>query len=401
MAMIHIPGVWAQPNKDGTMRYYRRVIRRVGGKQKPEYIRLPDLASPNFHAELMKINSAVKTKAPAAKRHLPSAGTIAALIREFRVTLPHREGQKGQKLSQSSLDNWETYLKQIEADHGHKVVADLRKSHLLKIRDGMMDTPGKCNAYMSRLKVLLTYAHDRDWIVGNPATEIDRMKTGEHAAWPGDVVTEVYEMADPMLRLAIVSGLCSGLRISDLIRMREDWIKPGPLMQMPPSKKTNTEAFVPMHARWLEEIAAMKALYADKPVQPSTLLHLQNGKPFQSPSELQKALKEIMWKLGHVERDDKGRPVDKDGNLVTAEAGNNPKIKYHFHGLSKNAICYLAELDLDDNTIGAIVGKTAATVRHYTKQKRQWMIAKNAADKVVRGRFDKLVAGEITMAAQQ
>jgi len=79
MAMIHIPGVWAQPNKDGTMRYYRRVMRRVDGKQKPEYIRLPDLASPNFHAELMKINSAVKTKARKDRR-VPISKTLRALL---------------------------------------------------------------------------------------------------------------------------------------------------------------------------------------------------------------------------------------------------------------------------------------------------------------------------------
>jgi predicted transcriptional regulator len=64
---------------------------------------------------------------------------------------------------------------------------------------------------------------------------------------------------------------------------------------------------------------------------------------------------------------------------------------YTFHGLSKNAICYLTELGLDEATIAAIVGKTPETVRHYAKEARRWMLAERAASTVIAGRIDGLV----------
>jgi predicted transcriptional regulator len=78
-----------------------------------------------------------------------------------------------------------------------------------------------------------------------------------------------------------------------------------------------------------------------------------------------------MKQLGYV--DEEGKPL------------------YSFHGLSKNAICYLTELGLDEGTIGALVGKTPETVRHYAKEARLWMLAERAAETVIAGRIERLV----------
>jgi predicted transcriptional regulator len=66
--------------------------------------------------------------------------------------------------------------------------------------------------------------------------------------------------------------------------------------------------------------------------------------------------------------------VDQDGTPL-----------YSFHGLRKNAACYLAEAGLADTDIGSMLGMTSETVRHYTKRKRAYMIARRAADTVGRG----------------
>ena len=58
---------------------------------------------------------------------------------------------------------------------------------------------------------------------------------------------------------------------------------------------------------------------------------------------------------------------------------------YSFHGLRKNAACYLAELGLNDSEIGAICGMTPDTVRHYTKRAKSLTIARTVADKITRG----------------
>ena len=50
-----------------------------------------------------------------------------------------------------------------------------------------------------------------------------------------------------------------------------------------------------------------------------------------------------------------------------------------FHGLRKNACCYLLELGLNDSQVGAMLGMSATMVRHYGKRARALMIARDAA----------------------
>ena len=56
---------------------------------------------------------------------------------------------------------------------------------------------------------------------------------------------------------------------------------------------------------------------------------------------------------------------------------------YSFHGLRKNACCYLLELGLSDATVGSLLGMSASTVRHYGKRTRALMLARQAAETVI------------------
>jgi hypothetical protein len=120
-----------------------------------------------------------------------------------------------------------------------------------------------------------------------------------------------------------------------------------------------------------------------------TLIHKQNGQPYGNTKEMQKRLRKIMRSLGHVRTDAQGNTLDKDGNVVAAD-DDNAQCLYSFHGLSKNAICALTEEGLNETTISAIVGKTVETVRYYAKETRKWMLALDAAPKVVQGNFGRL-----------
>ena len=391
MATIKIKGLVSRANKDGTLRYYRRVTERVNGKQSVFYKKLPHLADPNFAIELAKINAIAAVPVP--ERATGNERTMTALILAFRKVLPHREGKKGVKLSKGTLEQWNGYLKQIDAEHGHRVIAELRAAHLKQIQNSMRATPGKANGYMSRLKVLLQFAaDDLDWIKASPMGTLGQLKTGERIAWPGYVIKSALDRASPALRLAIITGLCSGQRISDVIRMLHDWVKDG-VMTVPASKKTATPAYIPMHPVWVQAIAEFNA---GRSVVPLTLLcRPSDGQPYATPSTLQTELREIMVALGHVKKDDDGRVLDKDGNPWVEGGGKEQATLYSFHGLSKNAICYLTELGLNETTISAIVGKTVETVRYYAAQTQKLTLAMAAAATVIQGDFGGLVAGKM------
>jgi hypothetical protein len=334
---------------------YRRfkVKHIVDGKPKWRdlYIKVPFVTDPRFAAEWERVN------AKPAQRKAPAKGTIAALVVERRTVLFQEE------MADSTLRNWTYYLGLIEKEHGHRMVADLRKSHVYRIRDSMAAFPGKADNYIAKLASLLEFAVERDWLPYNPARGIPKLSKGEHDPWPAHVIERCLAQADSMLALAIVTGLCSSQRLSDVIRMQHGW-HDRRMMRVPASVKTGTPANIPMHPLWLQWLDRVER-------RSITLLYDRFGRPFSDTDRIQERLRRLMHRLGYV---------DKKGQLL-----------YTFHGLSKNACCYLIETGLSDSEVAAIVGKTTETVRHYAKQASDLMIAKAAAERVTNARIAGLV----------
>lgn len=349
-----IPGVCQR--KGLTYRRFR--VKRKGrdGKVKwtDQYIRLPDPTDPEFATELARVNKTPQPCRVAAK------GSIAALVVEFRAALANgwtrkrrktkRKGEPAKPLAPSTIANYNRYIDLIEIEHGHRIVADLRPKHVFTIRDGMADEPGKANNYLTVFKLIMWFATERDWRGDNPADKIPLLPIGEHEPWPAEVIEAALAKASPMIRLSIVTGLCSGQRISDCIQMMHSWHDMA-IMELD-QQKTARAAAIPMHPLWLAEIGGI-------PKKSVTILYGRGGRPFSSPDAIQSALRRLMLEIGHV--------------------------GYTFHGLRKNACCYLLELGLSDTEVGAILGMDPETVRHYGKRARVLMIVRGTAERVTRG----------------
>jgi integrase len=333
----------------GGSTYRRFKIKGADGKWRDQYVKLPDPSDPRFAEELARVN----TKQPVRQR--AAYGTMAGLVAELRIVLSKR------KMADATRADWNYYLGLIEEQHGRRLVAQLERHHCYKIRNGMAETPGKANVYMAKLKGLLEFASEIGWIRDNPAKGIPLFEVGEHSPWPREVLAEALAAAGPMDRLIIITGLCSGQRASDAIRIPRKF--DGGMIQLR-SKKTDQPAAIVMHPMWRAEIDRTEA-------KAVTVLYDHFGRPFTDPKTIQARIRRLMKRLGYV--DERGAPL------------------YSFHGLSKNAICYLTELGLDEGTIGALVGKTAETVRHYAKEARLWMLAERAAGTVIAGRIERLV----------
>ncbi len=66
---------------------------------------------------------------------------------------------------------------------------------------------------------------------------------------------------------------------------------------------------------------------------------------------------------------------------------------FTFHGLRKNACCYLLERGLNDSEVGEILGMSPEMVRHYGKRSRALMVARGAADRMTGGEIRPFLAG--------
>jgi integrase len=366
MGSVKIPGVCQKKNN-----FYRRFrYYDKAGKRKDIYVPLPEPTDPRFAAELDRVNR--EHSGPAAKREGPIPGSFGALAVEFRAAINRgwtkKKRKKGGKaLAANTVTNYGRYIGIIEdgsliyenpRTKARTPVRDLdvkglRASHIHTIIDDMADQPGKANNFLNVLKLMLIFAAQREWRDGNPARDISPLPLGEHEPWPAAVLKEAIEEAGPMLRLAIVTGLCSGQRISDCIKIQHGWLK-NEILELS-QIKTDVDIAISVHPWWREEINRL-------PKRSVTVLYDRSGKPFSSEEAIQAQIRRLMKTLGHVD-----------------EGG---KVLYTFHGLRKNAACYLIEVLGSDDAVGRLLGMTAETVRHYTKRTQAYRIALDLADKV-------------------
>jgi integrase len=339
--------------------YFRR---KIDGKD--TYIRLPDADSPDFAAEYARLS------APDAKRQEAVHGTLAWLVVDYRKSVEWKA--KGLK----TRENQGRYLQLISDVHGHRTIKGVRPVAVYKMRDAMADTPGKANVWLSAFSSLMRHAIRIGQRDDNPASEVPILKIGEHEPWPADLLRVCLEEATPMTRLAIVTGLCSGQRISDCVRMQYGWITAG-IMEFTQVKKRRggitKDVAVPMHPFWIEELAKL-------PRRSVTLLYERTGAPFKTTAAIQERLRALMAKEAvlEVHADLVAREMIDEGATFT------------FHGLRKNACCYLLERGLNDSEVGEILGMSPEMVRHYGKRARALMIARGAADRVTGGRIVSL-----------
>ena len=342
--------------------YFRR---KINGRD--TYIRLPALDDPDFAPEYARLS------APEVVREGPRHGTLAWLVVDYRRSAEWRAK------SAKTRTNQERYLALIAEKHGHRSIAGIRPVHVYKLRDELADTPGKANNWLSVFGSLMRQAVRMGLRDDNPAAAVPILKIGEHDPWPADLLRVCLEEATPMTRLAIVTGLCSGQRIGDAIRMQYGWVRDG-IMEFTQQKVRRggitKDVAIPMHPFWLEELAKL-------PRRSVTLLYERTGAPFKSTGAVQERLRALMDKpaVREVLTDLTARETIAEGASFT------------FHGLRKNSCCYLLERGLNDSEVGEILGMSPEMVRHYGKRARALMIARGAAERMLSGSIVKLAIG--------
>jgi integrase len=255
----------------------------------------------------------------------------------------------------------------LATEDGHRTVKGIRPAFVARMRDRYQDKPGKANNWLTVFKLLMDYAAIRGWRDDNPASPLQPLPIGEHEPWPAWLIEKALQAGTPMDRLAIITGLCSGARVGDAIRMQHGW-HDWRIMEFV-TAKNGAHVAIPMHPLWVAELQAV-------PRKAVTLLYDARGKPYASTGTVQARIRRLMETVGDPTYISNGR-----------ERG------YSFHGLRKNAACYLKELGLGDLEIGSICGMTAETVRHYTKRARALMIARGAAERIVKGDVALLKGG--------
>jgi integrase len=324
--------------------------KKIQGRQK--YEPLPEPTDPKFAAAYMRAQKKFANLVAGAD---VAAGTFSALLAEYR-----RSSDYQQNLSQRTRDNYEAYLVMIEEKMGKAPVKDLKTSRVEKMRDELQATPGKANNWLKVLRAVLSIGVRRDYVMVNVADAVGMLELGEHQPWPQEVIDRMLSAApSPITKLAIQTGLYSGQRISDCIRITHRMMESDTVHLYQHKKRSKgdrvVEVFIPVHPAWRQAVAAV-------PRRADTILYDRSGRPFKDPEALQERIRDLMKALGCV---------DASGQAL-----------YTFHGLRKNSSNYLKEMGLNDAEIGAINGMSADTVRHYTKGVQKRILAEGSRGRI-------------------
>lgn len=224
-------------------------------------------------------------------------------------------------------------------------VTGLKREVVMEWRDHHGQTnPARGNQVLGVLRLLLTFALDRGFRPDNPTLKIKPLKMGPgHQPWPSAAIERFRAMAGPEMLLALLLGLYTGQRKSDVLAMtwhdyENGWIK---VIQA----KTGTRLEIPAHPE-------LKAALDEAPRRSPVILTTPSGRPFKPTS------------------------FDKHWRSVILAAGLDGLV---FHGLRYTATGELAELGCSDAEIASITGHLSRSmVVKYSKGARQKKLASAA-----------------------
>ena len=221
----------------------------------------------------------------------------------------------------------------------------LTRGVLMKLMDDMPS--GSAYVFGTRMRALMKFAVDREYIEANPLAGTTMPTTGTIRPWtPNEMaaMTDKHEVHE-QVRVAVVLAYYTGQRIGDVLRMKWSDITPQDAIYVR-QRKTNVELYIPIHP-------ALSGVLDTHPRLGDTIIADSHGQPY--------ALNSFRRKFART-RDRLSLPKD-----------------LCFHGIRKTVACALAANGATTEQIKAVGGwKTTKQVDGYTQGADQFALAKGA-----------------------
>lgn len=325
MVDVRLRYVNAQRDRNGRVRYYyfrRRDVRT----------RLPDKPlSDAFMAAYNRLLDAPEQErcAAAGDKRLYPVGTWGATANDYLGSAGYKSLKPStQRLYRRILDN-------LTEEHGFKLMRDLRRRHIRKMRDALAETPGAANNVLRMIKVMCNFAVDDEIIEASPAARMKEFKGGEYRSWT-DAECAAFEarwLPGSMQRRAYTIALYTGQRRGDQVAMTRAHRARGFIQVR--QEKTDATVGIPEHHELAAELARGEQGHM-------SLLTTSRGKAFD--------------------------PIYYGSWFADAIAAAGLPEDCVLHGLRKCAARKLAEAGCSEEEIKSVTGHaTTRMVAHYVK----------------------------------
>jgi len=268
----------------------------------------------------------------------PAAVTVGTVRREYELSTEFRA------LAAETKRSYRRTLDLICTEYEAVPVALIKRRHVKGSANAHADRPGLVHLLLKVWARLLSWAVEEEYIEFNPARDIARPRLGEHRRWSDEQIAYVLEHAAEHHRRAVILGLYTGQRVSDLVRMTwHDYDGVG--VNVTPLKtqhSTGVQLYIPAHPVLK---AALDEWRAEG--RSVTILTHAQGSPWASATSLSTTFRD--WAKKHPAL---------DGCVL--------------HGLRKCVAATLAEAGCTTKQIQAITGHaTLGEIERYTRQADQ------------------------------
>lgn len=284
------------------------------------------------------------TSAIGASRTKP--GTMAALIASYYESTDFRSIRPNTQAFYRNL------IEKVRAEHGHRMVADLQRSHIQKLMAAKADLPAAANNILKIFRVLMRHALDCNMRRDNPTIGIRKVKSQSKGfrTWSEEEIQAFYARhgEGTRARLALDLLVYTGQRRSDVVRMGRQHVRNGVLTIR--QSKTGSEVAIPVHRQLADALDAL-------PNEDLTFLLTGHGKSF-TPAGFTNWFRDCV----------------REASLPD---GLSP------HGLRKAACRRLAEAGCSPSEIMAISGhRNLSEVTRYTEAANRAQMAERAIQSI-------------------
>lgn len=151
-------------------------------------------------------------------RRRPEPGTVADLVMRFRGS------PRSLAWAAATSRARERVLGAFLRENGRVMVADIRRGHIVAMRDELAATPSAANAWLKAIRILLAYAVEIEMVAANVAADVARLETPNpdgHRTWRDDEIA-AYEAAHApgtLARRVMTLALYTGAARADLVAL--------------------------------------------------------------------------------------------------------------------------------------------------------------------------------------
>lgn len=309
---------------------------------KPIYARLPHPSTVGFY------DSHAALVAARTKRAQP-AYTVSKLADDYEAS------QEFAKKAKNTRYVYRLTLDKIKLHFGDYPVNDLEREDVALVLERKIKGVGSQNLFVAVLGTLYRWGRRAGKTDLEPTKDIGKQDTGEHMAWPEQLVEEGLRSEHDRVRLAVHLLYFTGQRIGDVMKMRWSDIR-GDLIHVT-QQKTGKFLKIQLMTELREELART-------PKRGITIITGKDGKPIGS-----QVVRIELKKFG-----------EDHGYTVVP------------HGLRKNAVISLLEAGCTVAETAAITGQTYDIVEDYARQVDQSRLGSAAILKLEnkRGRGNRI-----------